>query len=715
MTEKVELNIEGMDCASCAQTVKKAMEDAGAQNVWVDFAGARAACELNDITRLDEVLHKIRKAGYGASLKRHNEEFHSHSTKIRIMLWLNFPSFIFMMLGMLFHYHVFHSLPVIFLFTVPSFITGIMAFVPTAIASLRYRKPNMDVLVSVGFLSSLSVFYFGGISEYYFNKVSGLDLHLFAETGVSVVFFILLGKWIEKKSLDATLEKAKLLKQRDLLDTHYRKLPYESSDDVKHDALFVNASEIRKDDVLIIPEGSFIPADSWIEEGMADVDESALTGEPLPVHKTKGDEVMAGTLVISGNLKIRTKEGIQKSFIGELQKLMEEARKDKPKIQDIGDRVAAWFVPAVVAVAVITFLGFMIFGAGFQVALLRSVTVLVISCPCAVGLAAPVAVAVGLGSVASKQVLFKKSAAFQELKNCDAFVFDKTGTLTSGEFEVVSWKNLSDLSDRDILKMVLAVQTYSNHPIAVSMTEWLKKQGITPAMIVNVREEKGRGIYFERYEEPGKKFFIGKTNDQALENRLLKVILESNEKVFAEFYLDDMIRDEAKELITFLNMKKKRIYLLSGDRKNRCLALAEHLGIPKENVFYEKTPQAKLEVLKSMGSTNKICMVGDGVNDAPAMNLASVSISLHKGMKITSDSADILVYDLKQPLKKLMEAFKFSENLVNVIYQNYAWALAYNLIAIPLALSGSISPVWAAVSMAISDLVVVGNSLRLRK
>ncbi len=709
-SEKIELEIGGMDCSSCAVTVKKAMEQAGGEDVWVDFANGYAVCELKDKQQIERLINNIQKAGYNAKIKKSGESVSDDklSGRLFFLMLINAPSFITVMAGMFLQYHFFHSYRFLFILTLPSLLSGVLTFVPSAWGSLRYKSPNMDVLVSLALLASLGTFYASG----FIDLLDDSEVHFFAETGISIVFFMLFGKWIEKKSLDATLRKAGLLKRNDFYFSTYRKVVNTLGGMQTVD---VRSAEISPGDLILVPDGGIIPVDGRVEEGEAEVDESAITGEAMPVLKSKGRPVFGGTAILRGNLTIRAEKSVTKSFIGELQEWITKARMEKPRLQEIGDRIAAWFVPAVVLMAVFTFLFFLLKGEGLTPALLRSIAVLVISCPCAVGLAAPVAVAVGLGKAASFKVLFKKSSAFQELSACEVFVFDKTGTLTTGNFEVQSWKNVSEAcSDKEILRMVMAAQTYSLHPVAQSMLRWLQSMKIVPEMITDVKEIKGRGTYFRKLHEPETEYFIGKTDKTTEESILHEIVLKKGEKPLAYFYIKDQIRSDARELVDFLKQKGKKIILLSGDKKERCLHIGKELGIPEENIYYEKRPDEKLALVREWASKFKTCMAGDGVNDAPALAAAHVSVSVHKDLKITADAADILDYDMHFPLRAVKNAFELSDKLVKIIYQNYFWAMLYNLIAIPLAVTGYISPLWAALSMAFSDLVVVGNSLRMR-
>jgi Cu+-exporting ATPase len=708
--EKIELEIGGMDCSSCAVTVKKAMEEAGGEAVWVDFANSYAVCELKNKDKIDDLLKNIKKAGYSAKIKSSVVDFPSDkfSNRLFYLLLLNAPSFLMVMAGMFMQNGLLHSYVFLLFLTLPSFLSGLFTFIPSALGSIRYKSPNMDVLVSLAILASFGTFYASGIVPI----LDDSELHFFAETGISIVFFMIFGKWIEKMSLDATLKKAGMLKRNDFYFSTYRKVVNPLSGIQTEE---VRSVDIRPDDLILVPDGGIIPVDGRVEEGEAEVDESVITGEAMPVLKTKGKTVFGGTGILHGNLIIRADKSITKSFIGELQNWITRARMEKPRLQEVGDRIAAWFVPAVVLTAMLAFVVFMLKGGGITTALLRSVAVLVISCPCAVGLAAPVAIAVGLGRAATFRVLFKKSSAFQELSNCEVFVFDKTGTLTTGNFEVESWENVSESSsDKDILKLVMAAQTYSLHPIAQSMLRWLQGMKVLPDMITDVREEKGKGIYFRKIHEPDTEYFIGKTEKPTEENILHEIILKKGDKMLAYFYMKDQIRPDAAGLIAYLRSKGKIILLLSGDKKERCLHIGKELGIPEENIYFEKRPDEKLAMVQDLSSKYRTCMVGDGVNDAPALAAAHVSVSIHKALKITADAADIVDYDMHNPLRAIKIALSLSEKLVRIIYQNYFWALLYNAVAIPLAVAGYVSPLWAALSMAFSDLVVVGNSMRMR-
>jgi Cu+-exporting ATPase len=431
-----------------------------------------------------------------------------------------------------------------------------------------------------------------------------------------------------------------------------------------------------------------------------------ITGESLPVNKKINDRIIGGTIITDGNIKmIVTKIG-EDTLLSQIINLVKDAQNNKPNIQKIGDTISAIFVPLVISISTLTFLiGHFYFLIDFQDALLRSIAVLVISCPCAMGLATPTAVMVGIGRAAKSGILIKGGDTLEKLAYIKNIVFDKTGTLTTGEFEV-SELNIINGDEKEIKNIIYNLELNSSHPIASSLCNAFAKYN-EPLELSQIIEKKGISISAIINNE---QYTIGSSKIITLDNKYDLYLLKNGNQI-ATLNIIDSLKPKTKEVVNQITNLGYETTLLSGDKKEKCEQTGSLIGI--SNIISECLPNEKLSSIENLQSISPTAMVGDGVNDAPALAKASVGISLVNATQIAIQSADVVLLN-KNDLDQLPKSLLIGKHTLLTIKQNLFWAFAYNIFAIPLAISGLLNPMWGALFMAFSDVVVIGNSIRLR-
>ncbi|MDP9048968.1 MAG: cadmium-translocating P-type ATPase, partial [Bacteroidota bacterium] len=467
------------------------------------------------------------------------------------------------------------------------------------------------------------------------------------------------------------------------------------------------AKEVRPGDTLLVNQGDKVPVDGEVLSGNGSIDEAMLTGESLPVEKEKYDKVIGGTIVQHGNFRmIATKVG-SNTILAQIIELMKKAQAAKPPVQKLGDQVAAIFVPAVIGISLLTFaITYFAVHTGMQVALMNAIAVLVISCPCAMGLATPTAVMVGLGRAAKNGILIKGGDTIEAVAHTKYVVFDKTGTLTTGKFHIREIKAEENISVEQIRGIIIAIEERSNHPIARSLTGELKLLPQTKLILRSATEERGLGMRAEDVE--GNHYFIGA--GKSGNNGDFNISLYKNQQLLAQIAIEDEIKPEATDLIAQLKKMNIIPVLLSGDKNNRCMEVASLIGI--DEVHSEKLPDEKLAVIDIYKQKGKTVMIGDGINDAPALTKADVGVSMNDASQIAIQSARVIL--LNTDLHSVVKFLQISKHTLLTIKQNLFWAFAYNIVAIPIAALGFLNPMVGAFAMAFSDVVVIGNSLRLK-
>jgi Cu+-exporting ATPase len=687
----VELNVTGMHCNNCALSIHKLLEKKGLHNIFVDFASEEVKFSNQDNTPLPEIVKGIEQLGYKVvdNPALHTPKFYEKiENKFFFCVIFTVP----LLLHMFLPWHFLHAPVVQLLLCLPVFIIGCLHFGRSAWHSVKGGIPNMDVLIFIG---STSAFIYSLV-----GTIENLGEHYqFYETCAVIITLVLLGNVFEKRSVNQTTSAVK-----DLV-----KIQQVNANRVINGSIeVISAKDVRPGDTLMVNNGDKIPVDGEVLSGNASVDESMLTGESLPVEKEKYDRLIGGTIVQNGSLQmIATKVG-SNTILSQIIELMKKAQAAKPPVQKLGDKVAAIFVPAVIGIALITFvLTYFAGHSGLQTALMNAIAVLVISCPCAMGLATPTAVMVGLGRAAKNGILIKGGDTIEAVTHTKYLVFDKTGTLTTGKFSIHDIKIEPDTSLEAVRGIITAIEERSNHPIARSLVNELKPLPQTKLILRSATEEKGLGMRAEDVE--GNHYFLGTGKTVSADD--FNLSLYKNQVLLAQVAIDDTIKPEAAALITRLKKMCIIPVLLSGDRENRSMKVARAVGI--DEVHAEKLPDEKLAVIDIYKQKGKTIMIGDGINDAPALTKADVGVSMNDASQVAIQSASVVL--LNTDLHSIITFLQISRHTLITIKQNLFWAFAYNIIAIPVAAFGFLNPMVGAFTMAFSDVVVIGNSLRLKR
>jgi Cu+-exporting ATPase len=468
----------------------------------------------------------------------------------------------------------------------------------------------------------------------------------------------------------------------------------------------IDNSQLQVGDLILIKTGEQVPIDAKIIWGEGLLDEAIISGESLPVSKQKKDFIIGGSLLVSGVLKAQVTAVGKNTVLSGILQMVKNAQREKPPLQQLADKISAVFVPVVIGIAVLTFLvNYFGFQISFTQSLMRFIAVLVISCPCAMGLATPAAIAVGLGRAARKGILFRNANRIEIFKDIRQMVFDKTGTLTTGKFAVAAYH--SEIAEQDFKSLVYALEKFSTHPIAQSLCEAWKTT--LQHRWKSIEEIKGKGI--RAFDDEGNCFEAGSAafllNGTGKDEHDVYII--KNKKILGWIDIKDDIRSEAQTVINWLRAHHIKPIILSGDRKEKVAAVAKTLGI--EDWFAEQSPDAKMQKIASLNDAMPTAMVGDGINDAPALAKASLGISLSEASQLAMQSADVIL--VNHGLSKLPEAMGIGKHTYITIKQNLFWAFAYNIVAIPIASVGLLRPAFAALAMGFSDVVLAFNSLRL--
>lgn len=686
----IELNVTGMHCNNCAMSIHKLLEKKGLRNILVDFASEEVKFSTSDDSKLPEVIKGIENLGFKVidDIGQHSPAFYEPvENKFIFCAIFTAP----LLMHMLLPWHFLHQ-PLVQLFLcLPVFIVGCLHFGKSAWSSVKGGMPNMDVLIFIGSTAAF-VYSLAGTIQNLGSQ------YQFYETCATIITLVLLGNVFEKRSVTQTTSAVK-----DLI-----KFQQVNANRVINGGIeVINAKEVRPGDTLIVNQGDKIPVDGEILSGSASVDEAMLTGESMPVEKEKYDKVIGGTILLNGNFHMLATKVGSNTILSQIIDLMKKAQAAKPPVQKLGDKVASIFVPAVLLIALVTFIiTYFAGGAGMQKSLMNAIAVLVISCPCAMGLATPTAVMVGLGRAAKNGILIKGGDIIEAVAHTKYVVFDKTGTLTTGKFSIDEIKVEPGINIELIRGIVTAIEERSNHPIAKSLVEGLKKLPQQKVILKTAKEEKGLGMRAEDVE--GNHYFLGTAKQNAQDH--FNLSLYKNQKLLAQIAIDDELRPETASMI--IKLKKMGIIpiLLSGDKITRCLKVASQIGITE--VHAEKLPDEKLQVIDIYKQKGKTIMIGDGINDAPALTKADVGVSMNDASQVAIQSANVVL--LNTDLLSVIKFLQISKHTLLTIKQNLFWAFAYNIIAIPVAAFGFLNPMVGAFAMAFSDVVVIGNSLRLK-
>ena len=716
---KKTILIEGMTCAACSSRVDKVLNKLdGVISANVNLSTNKAIVEFPPGAIDDELLIKtIEKAGYKAEVELERDidrekelrekEIKSLKTSFIISALLSIPLFS----AMFFHMAGVDNILTngyfqLILATPVQFIIG-YRFYKGAFNSLRGGGANMDVLVSMG--TSAAYFYsvynlFQGVNEYYF------------EASAVIITLILLGKTFEAIAKGKTSEAIKELMG----------LRPKTAKVVRNgEEMDIPIEEVEIGDIIVVRPGERIPVDGIIIEGNSAIDESMITGESIPIDKTVGDEVIGATINKFGSFKFEAKKIGKDTVLSQIIKLVEDAQGSKAPVQRLADEISGIFVPVVVAIALITFLGFYLGKGEFNTGLINAVAVLVIACPCALGLATPTAIMVGTGKGAENGILIKSGEHLERAHKMDTIIFDKTGTITKGEPELTNIVVFNSIDRDKLLQISASVEKVSEHPLGQSIVRKAEEELLLlkePESFLAIpgkglkAQLDGQEIYIgnrKLMEEAGVSIEIGENKLYELEEEGKTAILVSINGVLSGIIgVADQIKDNSKEAIEELKNMGLEIYMITGDNERTAKAIANEIGI--ENVLAEVLPENKAEVVAKIKAEGKyVGMVGDGINDAPALVAADVGFAIGTGTDVAMEAADITL--MRGDLQGVVTAIRLSHKTMKTIKQNLFWAFFYNSIGIPFAALGFLNPMIAGAAMAFSSVSVVSNSLRLKK
>ena len=698
--EKIQWKIEGMTCTNCALSVNKVLTRQGMEKVEVNAITGEVVFEAK---QKDDTINTARKnvegLGYtvieeGVAPKPKKKRWFKNHLQ-RAMFCLPFTLLLMVgHLGMTLGFHFLHNAWLQLALCIPVMIVGMDFFGKSAIKSLGQGVPNMNVLIALG---ALAAFIYSLI-----GTITGDSNLIFYETAASIINIVFFGNWLEEKSIEKTQKSINELVRHEKVMANM--ITY---DDEHNEHIFpVENMHLKVGDLLLIKTGEQVPMDCKILSGEVEVNEAIISGEGLPVYKKQNDLLIGGSVVANGSVKCYVTAVGKDTVMNGIITMMKHAQNHKPPVQKLADKISAIFVPAVIVISLLTLvINMWGFDQTFQASLMRSIAVLVISCPCAMGLATPAAIAVGLGRAAKNGILYTDTKSMELFSTITQMVFDKTGTLTTGKFKISGYQSMGG-DDETFKKIVFSLEKFSNHPIAKSITQqWIYKNA---APFKKVEEVKGLGMKGE--DKEGNVYWIGSSKIEGIEAAEdHHLYVTKNKQLIGWIDIADEIRAEAKDVINFCKGKGIKTILLSGDTLQKCELIATELGI--DEVYAERTPQQKLEMITDLVKTQPTVMVGDGINDAPALAKATISISISQASQLAIKSATVVL--MNTGLKNLPMAMLLGKHTYGTVKSNLFWAFLYNIIAIPIAAVGLLTPMAGALVMGLSDVVLAANSLYL--
>ena len=733
--EKIVLTVSGMDSMHCVGIVESALGKVqGVKSFHVNLATGKATVFFEkEKVKAQDLINAIRNAGYDAEIaaaedlekEAREKEIQSYKNKFTYSLALSTPLFYLMLSN-------FFPLPVpliikefeaIFQFLLASPVMYIgRNFFSSGFRALKNLNPNMDSLVAIG-VGAAYVYSLAATISLVFSLEIFSVKDLYFEVAAFLITFILLGKYFEALAKGRTSEAIKKL-----LGLQAKTALIERNGE----EMEVLIEDVIVGDIVIVKPGQKIPVDGAIVEGHSFVDESMVTGEPIPAEKKIGSKVVGATINSTGSFKFKAEKVGGETMLSQIIKLVEEAQGSKAPIQELADKISNYFVPGVILIAILSsFFWFFIAGQSFIFALTIFIAVLIIACPCAIGLATPTAVMVGTGIGAEKGILIKSAAALQKAHEIDAIVFDKTGTLTKGKPEVTDLIPLNGFKENEALEFAAALESKSEHPLGEAIVRAAKNKQISFSSIENFNSLSGKGVE-ATYKKSNvfigsRKLFKEKGIDSSKAEKILieleeqgktAVLLGIQGKLAAVIAIADQLKEHSREAVEELRKMNKRIIMITGDNARTAKAIAKQVGI--EEVLAEVLPEDKANEIKKLQSRNlRVAMVGDGINDAPALAQSDVGIAIGSGTDIAIETGDIIL--VKNDLRDAVTAIDLSRYSLNKIKQNFFWAFIYNLIGIPIAAGilypftgWLLNPVIAGTAMAFSSVSVVSNSLLMK-
>jgi Cu+-exporting ATPase len=702
------MRVDGMDCNNCAMSIQRFLERKGLTDVLVNFQTKEVRYRANDeVLDPDGVRAGIKRLGFTVVEENdapgHEGQGHAHEhedkarRRLIICAVLTAPlllSHLLMTFGL--NIALMHNGWVQLALAGPVYAIGGLYFGRSAFAGLRERMLNMDVLI---FLGATAAFVYSLVGLYW------QDPHYyFFETAATIITLVLVGNWLEARAVERTTTAIGAL--TDLQQNSARRITASGT------VASLPVAEVNIDDRLRVNTGDKVPVDGTIASGTVTVNEAMLTGESLPVERGVGEPLLGGSLIVSGQADFTVTAGYKDGTLAKIIELVKTAQADKPSLQRLADKVSAIFVPVVIIIAILTFvIGWSTGYATATQALMNAIAVLLISCPCAMGLATPTAVMVGVGRLAKLGVLVRGGSTVERFAGIERIVFDKTGTLTTGELTVTDFRVADGVDEAEVKAIIHTMEQFSSHPIAASILAFLPSNAAAAAPVTDVKETAGLGL--SAADGAGNKYYLGAARNlpagvTAPENA--DVILLKNDAYLASLSLSDELRKGARPLVQSLLKDQVAVTLLTGDRQAKADAVAKELGITE--VYAEQLPAQKLDRIAALSADRPTAMVGDGINDAAALSRADLGISLGGGSAAALDAAQIVL--LRDDLSLLQQGRHVAQLTLKTIRESLFWAFSYNIVAIPLAALGYLNPMWAALFMAFSDVVVIGNAIRLK-
>lgn len=731
--QRIILSIDGMTCSACSNGLEKYLnKQNGIYNASVNLVMANATIDYDEkILDIPKLETFVKKAGFKSlgEFKEIKFETKSKNEKTKLIIFtilaiilmyismghmLNLPALPYLDP----HKHVYPYMITLLLLTISFLIYG-FDIIKNGYKNLIHNTPNMDTLVAIGVLTS---FLYSLYNMYLvFKGNQNAIMNLYFESSAIVIYFIKLGRFIDGASKDKTKEAISKL-----VTITPTKATIKKEDTYKE----VTLDEIKKGDIVICKAGEKIAVDGEIIYGKAHFDDSFITGESKPINKTIGAKVLAGSLNYDGYIEYKAEKIGKDSTISEIVRLVIEASNTKSPISKVADKVSGIFVPIVILIAIITLILYLLITKDLSESLITFVTILVIACPCSLGLATPLAIVVSEGKCASEGILIKKSEILENVQKVDTIIFDKTGTLTYGKLKISKVINYSNLEDQKLLQLAASLEAKSSHPISKAFEGYMSENNVTQLEVSDFENIPGFGIKGKVENEEimlGNSKLLDKyniENNHAGDENVLSsngnsiIYVIKNNEIIALIGACDIIRENVQNVIKELQDQGITTVMLTGDNERAASKIAEELDI---NIVYSNVvPSEKAEVIKRLKEENKyVMMCGDGINDSPALSLSDIGVSIHGATDIAMDSSDVIL--TQNNLNSILKLINISKKTFKIIKQNLFWAFFYNLIMIPIAIGIlkpigiTITPMIASLAMVFSSITVILNTLRLKK
>ena len=731
--KKIILSVDGMTCSACSNGLEKYLnKQNGIYNASVNLVMANAYIEYDEkILDVEKIEGYVKKAGFKSlgefkeiKIESKNKvkkiEFIFYTILAILLMWIsmghmiNLPTIPFLDP----HMHTTNYIISLLILTILFIIYG-FDIIKNGYKNLIHKTPNMDTLVSIGVITSFLYSLYNVYLVYSGNHHQVMNLYF--ESAAIVIYFIKLGRYIDGVSKDKTKEAI-----QKLVEITPNKAIIKVDGKLKE----VTLDEIHKGDIVVCKPGEKIAVDGEIIQGKAHLDESFITGESKPQSKETGSKVIAGSLNYDGYIEYKAEKIGKESTVSEIVRMVVEATNTKAPIAKVADKVSGYFVPVVIVLAILTFIVYLAIGQTIETAITVFVTILVVACPCSLGLATPLAIIVSEGICATNGILIKQSAILENAQKTNVVVFDKTGTLTYGKLKISEVRNYSKLTDNELLQIVGSIEEKTTHPIGKAFTDYMKENKISPLNIIEFENITGY-VIIGKIDNTNiiigsskilNKYDINNPYEQDEKDLASKgnsiVYVIQDKEILALIGVNDIVREEAKEVINTLSSMNIETVMLTGDNKETATKIAQELGISR--VVSDVLPKEKANMVNELKTGNRfVMMCGDGINDSPALANADIGISVKSGTDIAMDSSDVIL--TKNNLSSIVKLINISKKTIKNIKQNLFWAFFYNCLMIPVAMGIfrgvgiSITPMIASLAMVFSSITVILNALRLKR